>query len=168
MMMAIERCIMEWCVLEAINSIDVGTSIKKELDALMMTIGRCTMEWCSVVGTNTIDVGTSIKKKLDALMMAVARCPMEWCVAVGINSIDVGTSIKKRPNILQPAFYCSIKKRLIQIWLRRHDRDNPQRDTESSTNQPSERERTQTRDEAAEEERETIDKAMHALSSLSS
>ena len=39
-MMAIGRCIMEWCPLAEINGIDVGTSIKKELDALMMAKER--------------------------------------------------------------------------------------------------------------------------------
>jgi len=62
-MMAIARCMMEWCVIDAINSIDVGTSIKKELDALMMATGRCPMEWCEVDVINSIDVGTSIKKR---------------------------------------------------------------------------------------------------------
>jgi len=54
------RCIMEWCVVVVTNSIDVGTSIKKELDALMMAIVRCIMEWCAEVDTDSIDVGTSI------------------------------------------------------------------------------------------------------------
>ena len=62
---------MERCVVVVINSIDVGMSIKKELDALMMAIDGCIMEWCVVVETNSIDVGMSIKKELDALMMAI-------------------------------------------------------------------------------------------------
>jgi len=55
---------MERCVVVVINSIDVGMSIKKELDALMMAIDRCPMEWSVVVGINNIDVGTSIMKRL--------------------------------------------------------------------------------------------------------
>jgi len=88
---------------------------------------RCIMEWCVVVGINSIDIGISIKKELDALMMAIGRCIMEWCVVVGTTSIDVGTSIKKRPNLFQLALSSSRNKRLIQIWLRRHTQDNPQR-----------------------------------------
>ena len=116
-MMAIHRCPMEWCAVGAINSIDVGTSIKKELDALLMTFARCTMEWCVVVVINSIDVGMSIKKELDALITAIDRCKMEWCVVEGTNSIDVGTSIKKRPNLFQPALSSSHKKSHIQISL---------------------------------------------------
>ena len=133
----------------------------------MMAIDRCQVEWCVVEGCSSIDIGTSIKKEFDALMMAIARCPMEWCPFVVINSIDVGTSIKKRPNLFQSAHSCSHTKRLIQLSLRRHDRDSPQRHREQQhqpTNQPTsqqtnqarerERERTQTRDAAAAEESE--------------
>jgi len=63
----------------------------------------------------------SIKKELDALVMAIGRCMKKWCPFVVINSIDVGMSIKKRPNLIQPALLSSLKKRLIQIWLRGHD-----------------------------------------------
>ena len=38
LMMAIARCPMERCILVVTKSVDVGMSIKKELDALMMTI----------------------------------------------------------------------------------------------------------------------------------
>jgi len=41
-MVAIVRCLMEWCPCVGIN-IDVGMSIKKELDALMVAIARCMM-----------------------------------------------------------------------------------------------------------------------------
>ena len=62
-----------------VESIDIGMSIKKELDALMMATARCPMEWCPCVGINSIDAGMSIKKELDALMMAIGRRMMEWC-----------------------------------------------------------------------------------------
>ena len=71
MMMAIHRCKMKWCVVVDINSIDVSTSIKKELDALMMAIHRCKMEWCPIAGINSIDVGTSIKKRPNLFQPAV-------------------------------------------------------------------------------------------------
>ena len=51
-------------------SIDIGMSIKKELDTLMMAIHRCKMESFLVVAGSSIHAGTSIKKELDALMMA--------------------------------------------------------------------------------------------------
>jgi len=38
LMMTIPRCMMERCVVIVIESIDIGMSIKKELDALMVTI----------------------------------------------------------------------------------------------------------------------------------
>ena len=126
-MMAIARCTMERCDVVESNSIDVGMSIKKELDALMIAIARCIMERCILDAISSIDVGMSIKKELDALMMATGRCPMEWCEGVGINSIDVGIAIKKRSNVVQPALFSSLKERLIKISLRSHDRDDPQR-----------------------------------------
>jgi len=62
---------MERCAAIAITSIDIGMSIKKELDALMMAARSCIMERCVVVGAfQSIDIGMSIKKELDALMMA--------------------------------------------------------------------------------------------------
>jgi len=62
---------MKRCVVLSIESIDVGMSIKKEIDALMMAIRRCIMKRRVVVVIASIDVGISIKKEIDALMMAI-------------------------------------------------------------------------------------------------
>jgi len=43
-MMVIGRCLMEWCGVVEASSIDVGMSIKKELDALMMVKLSCIMK----------------------------------------------------------------------------------------------------------------------------
>jgi len=62
---------MERRILDVVTSIEVGMSIKKDLDALMMAARSCIMERCVVVGAfQSIDIGMSIKKDLDALMMA--------------------------------------------------------------------------------------------------
>ena len=62
---------MERCVVVVCKSIDIGMSIKKELDALMITFRRCIMERCAVGKCTSIDIGMSIKKELDALMMTI-------------------------------------------------------------------------------------------------
>jgi len=48
-----------------VTSIGSGTSIKKELDALMTTIRACDMERSVLVVTDSIDIGMSIKKRFD-------------------------------------------------------------------------------------------------------
>ena len=72
---------MERCVLVVTNSIDVGMSIKKELDALMMAMARCPMERCVVVIIKSIDVGMSIKKRpylvQPALSSSIKECPIK-------------------------------------------------------------------------------------------
>jgi len=62
---------MKRCVVIDIKSIDIGMSIKKELDALMMAIPGCKMKRCVVIDIKSIDIGMSIKKELDALMMTI-------------------------------------------------------------------------------------------------
>jgi len=62
---------MKRCVVIVVSSIDIGMSIKKELDALMMTIPGCMMKRRVVIGIKSIDIGMSIKKELDALMMTI-------------------------------------------------------------------------------------------------
>jgi len=62
---------MKRCFVGLVESIDIGMSIKKELDALMMTIRGCDMKRCVVIDVESIDIGMSIKKELHALMMAV-------------------------------------------------------------------------------------------------
>jgi len=52
------------------DSIDVGMSIKKELDASIVAVARRQVQWCIVVVIKSIDVGMSIKKELDALKLA--------------------------------------------------------------------------------------------------
>ena len=56
---------MERCLVLRSNSVDLGTSIKKELDALMTTIRACDMERSVLVATDSIDIGMSIKKRFD-------------------------------------------------------------------------------------------------------
>jgi len=41
---AIRRCEMERCVVFGITSVDIGLSIKKELDAFMLATSRCVVE----------------------------------------------------------------------------------------------------------------------------
>ena len=53
-----------------VSSIDIGMSIKKELDALTMTLIRCIMKRCIAIDCARIEIGMSIKKELDALMLA--------------------------------------------------------------------------------------------------
>jgi len=62
----VKRCIAIWR-----SSIDVGMSIKKDLDALMTTIRRCNMKRRTAILINGIDIGISIKEDLDALMMTI-------------------------------------------------------------------------------------------------
>ena len=57
-------------MLQAISSIDLGMSIKKELDTLMVAIRRCMMKRCIGSAVVSVNFGMSIKEKLDALMMA--------------------------------------------------------------------------------------------------
>ena len=121
-MVAVARCQMEWRVVVEANSIDVGASIKKEVDASMVAIESCPMEWRVVVLISSIDVGASIKKELDALGVVRTRCPMERSVLAVVCGIDVGLLIQKRPNLIQPTPARSLNKRHIQIWLRSHAR----------------------------------------------
>ena len=62
---------MKRCTGILINGIDIGMSIKEELDALMMAIRRCLMKRCTGISINGIDIGMSIKEELDALMMTI-------------------------------------------------------------------------------------------------
>jgi len=62
---------MKRCFAILINGIDIGMSIKEELDALMTTLKRCAVKWCMAISINGIDIGMSIKEELDALMMAI-------------------------------------------------------------------------------------------------
>jgi len=62
---------MKRCVVIDVESIDIGMSIKKELDALMMAVQCCKMKRCVVIHGESFDIGMSIKKKLDALMMTI-------------------------------------------------------------------------------------------------
>jgi len=52
-------------------SIDIGVSIKEELDALMMAISRCMMKRSRSITISSVDIGTSIEKELDALLVAI-------------------------------------------------------------------------------------------------
>ena len=77
-MMAILCCNVERCSPTRASSIDIGMSIKKELDTLTMAILCCNVERCSLkITASTIDVGMSIKKERDTLMMAVLCCSVE-------------------------------------------------------------------------------------------
>ena len=62
---------MERCVVIRIKSVDIGMSIKKELDALMIALDRGMMKRYLVIEVAGVDIGTMIKKELDALMMAI-------------------------------------------------------------------------------------------------
>jgi len=62
---------MERCAAIVVTSIDIGMSIKKDLDALMMAARSCIMERCAVAGSKSIDIGMSSKKELDALKMVI-------------------------------------------------------------------------------------------------
>jgi len=62
---------MKRCVVIDVESIDIGMSIKKELDALTMAVQCCKMKRCVVIHGESIDIGMSIKKKLDALVMTI-------------------------------------------------------------------------------------------------
>jgi len=55
---------MKRCVVIDVESIDIGMSIKKELDALMMAIRCCMMKRCLVMLVSSIDIGMSIKKRV--------------------------------------------------------------------------------------------------------
>jgi len=62
---------MKRCTGILINGIDVGMSIKEELDALMMAIRRCIVKSCFATSINGIDIGMSIKEELDTFVMAI-------------------------------------------------------------------------------------------------
>jgi len=60
---------MKRCIAIFINGIDIGMSIKEELDALMTTMQRCAVKRSIAIFINGIDIGMSIKEELDALMI---------------------------------------------------------------------------------------------------
>jgi len=61
---------MQECVVDAITSIDIGSSIKEERDTLTMAMSSCKMESCMVRIVTGSAIGFSIKEELDALGMA--------------------------------------------------------------------------------------------------
>ena len=63
---------MERHVAVGITSIDIGLSIKKELDTLVMAFRCCEMERRILgSGATSINIGLSIKEKRDTLMVAI-------------------------------------------------------------------------------------------------
>ena len=62
---------MERSLIGCCEGVDVGMSIKKELDALVLTFQCCEMERQLAVGITSMDVGMSIKKELHGLMTAI-------------------------------------------------------------------------------------------------
>mgnify|MGYP007114754882 CR=1 FL=1 len=56
-----------------IPGVDIGVSIKKELDALVMAVPCCKVKTCKAKHGRSVDVGLSIKKELGALVMATMR-----------------------------------------------------------------------------------------------
>ena len=80
-----------------VESVDVGMSIKEELDASMLARQCCKVERCAVVAVGYgIDIGISIKEELDALMTALPCCKVQRSAGIQGASIDIGVSIKKR------------------------------------------------------------------------
>ena len=87
-MMASARCPMEWCASCPRSRIDVGVSIKKELDALMMAIGRCMKKWCPFVVINSIDVGMSIKKRRNLIHPALSSSRKKRKIQIWLRGHD--------------------------------------------------------------------------------
>ena len=79
---------MEWGDVVVIYNIDVGTSLKKELDASMMATARCPMEWPVRVGTSSVDVGMSIKKRPHLVQSALSRGRNESLIKISLQIHD--------------------------------------------------------------------------------